>query len=223
MQLKDKVVLITGASEGIGRATAKTFAKEGCKLVITYCSHKTEADLAAKDCSSIGSPDVLVIQMDQTNDKSIQDCVKKAVAKFKKIDILINNAGVLTWKPLIKQSFKEIENQVRVNLEGLIKMTREALPHVKEMVVNISSGAGKTAYDELVPYCATKFGVRGFTQGLAMETKIPIICVNPGMTATRMTNFKGVPVEKVADVILNTTKGKYKTKSGGDVDVWDHV
>jgi len=221
--LKGKVVLITGASEGIGRATAKAFAKEGTKLILTYRGHKTEADLAAKECKKLGSPEVLVLKLDVTKDADIRNAVKKAVAKFKKIDILINNAGTIAWKPLVEQTFAEIESQVRTNLEGLIKMTNVALPHVTDMIINIASGAGKSAHATLAPYCATKWGVRGFTQTLALETKIPIIAVNPGATRTKMTGFTGAPVEKVAEIILNTATRKIKVNSGGDVDVWDYL
>ena len=218
-----KAVLITGSSLGIGRETAFAFAREKFAVVITYCSDKKEAELAGKKCLELGAPDVLVLQLDVRDDKSIKQVVKAVVKKFKHISILINNAGVIRWKPFREQSVDDIESQVNVNLIGLMKMTLEALPHVKDMIINIASGAGKTAYAELVPYCATKFGVRGFTQGLAQEIDIPVIAVNPGSTATRMTNFKGVPPEKVAKVILDAALGKIRVKSGGDVDVYDYV
>ncbi|HLF54690.1 MAG TPA: SDR family oxidoreductase [Candidatus Nanoarchaeia archaeon] len=218
--MSEKVVLITGSSEGIGRETAFKFAAEGYNVVITYRAHKKEAEETAKKCRKLGAPTVLVTKLDVLSDKSIQQCVKKVVKKFNHISVLINNAGVLVWNHFRKQSFKDIEWQVRTNVEGVMKMTLVALPYVKYMIINIASGAGKTAYDDIVPYCATKFAVRGFTQGLAQEIKIPVIAVNPGMTSTRMTKWKGVKPEKVAQVILNTAEGKYKVKSGGDVDVW---
>jgi len=220
--MKDKVVLITGSSEGIGRATAFQFAEAGCRLVITYRKDRKEALQAADDCRKRGASDILVLQLDISSDKSIRQCVKSVVKKFGHISILINNAGVIRWKPFKSQSFEDLEHQVNVNLLGTMKMTLEALPYVKDMIINIASGAGKMAFADLVPYCATKFGVRGFTQGLALELKIPVYVVNPGMTATKMTNFKGVKPERVAEVILNTAKGKYEVKSGGDVDVWEY-
>lgn len=222
--LKDKVVLITGSSEGIGRGTAFQFAKEGAAVIITYRKDEKEAKKAGEKCKELGAADVFVLQLDVTDNKSIKTTVKKIVQKFKHIDILINNAGVLAWKPLVEQTFEDIERQVRTNLEGLIKMTREAVPHVKECIINIASGAGKSPYPSLSTYCATKFGVRGFTQTIAFEfPKLKIYVVNPGMTATRMTNFKGVPAEKVAELILNTAKGKYKTGASRDIDVWDYL
>ena len=98
------------------------------------------------------------------------------------------------------------------------------LPIINDSIINISSGAGKTGYSSLSTYCATKFGVRGFTKALSNELEnIKVINVNPGMTATQMTNFKGVPAREVADVIFRTATGKISVDNGGDVDVWDYV
>ncbi len=92
------------------------------------------------------------------------------------------------------------------------------------MIINIASGAGQTGYADLTTYCATKFGVRGFTQALAKEvSNIRIYAVCPDMTATRMSNFEGRPPEDVARIIFNTAKGKYKVPHGGDINIWDHL
>ena len=165
MDLKNKVVLITGSSLGIGRETAFKFAKEGCKVVVTYFKDKKEGEKVAKKCIELGASEVIVLQLNVMDDKSIKDCVKKTIEKFNHIDILINNAGIVVWKNLKEQSFEYIENEVRTNLEGLIKMTRECLPYIKETIINISSGAGKDAFAGLSTYCATKFGVRGLYTG----------------------------------------------------------
>lgn len=102
-------------------------------------------------------------------------------------------------------------------------MTRTCLPHVKDMIINIASGAGQTGFAELAPYCATKFGVRGFTQALAQEISRPkIYAVNPDMTKTRLSGFQGRPAEQVAQIVLNTAKDKYRKSSGSDINVWDY-
>ena len=223
MELKNKVVLITGSSIGIGRYTAYEFAKEGSKVIITYYKDKEEALKTYNTCLELGMPEGLVLYLNLKDNGSIVKCVNEVLDRFGYIDILINNAGVLAWKPLREQSFEEIEAQIRVNLEGLIKMTKVALPHIREMIINIGSGAGKTGFPELTTYCATKFGVRGFTQSLAQEeTDIKVYTVNPGMTATRMTGYKGVSPSIVAKVILNTAKGIYRKPSGSDIDVWEY-
>lgn len=221
--MRKKVVLITGSSSGIGRETAYKFASEKARLVVTYCTDKPNGMKTYKQCRERGASDALLVKLDLKDNKSITRTVDKVTEKFGKIDILINNAGVVTWNPLKDQSPGDIEHQIRTNLEGLIKMTRRCLPHVKEMIINIASGAGKTGFADLTTYCATKFGVRGFTQSLAEEvTKIKIYSVNPDMTATRMTDFEGRPPEQVARVVLNTAKGMYKVPSGSDIDVWEY-
>ena len=222
--LKDKVILITGSSIGIGRATAFEFAKEGSKVIITYNKDKEEAFKAKEKCVELGFPEVSVFHLNLIENESIINLWENVKEIYGKIDILINNAGVLSWKPLKEQTFNEIEAQVRVNLEGLIKIIKIFLPYITDCIINIGSGTGKSPFPELTTYCATKYGVRGFTQSLALEERnLRIYVVNPGMTATRMTNYKGVPPEKVAKVILNTAKGIYNLPSGSDVDVWEYI
>ena len=224
MNLKGKVVFITGSSIGIGREDAFAFAKEGSRIVITYYKDKKEGEEVAKKCLELSAEDALVVQLNVMDNKSIKDAVKKVVDKFSKISILVNNAGVIYWKPLKNQSLEEIENQVRTNLEGLIKMTKIALPHIKDMIINIASGAGMHGYEDLSVYGATKWAVRGFTKSLSEElSKIKVYVVNPGMTKTRMTGFIGIEAEKVARVILNLAKGEYNLPSGSDVNIWDYV
>ncbi len=222
--LKGKVVFITGSSIGIGRETAFKFAKEGCKLVITYFKDKKEAEETLKKCMDLGAEDGIIVQLNVKDTKSIRDTVGEVVKRYGEIAILINNAGVIQWKHLESQTLDEIEDQIRTNLEGLIKMTKIALPHIKDIIINIASGAGMHPYADLTVYCATKFGVRGFTQALAQELKdIKIYAVNPGMTKTRMTDYEGIEPSRVAEVILDLAKGKIKASSGDDINIWDYA
>ena len=221
--MEDKVVLVTGSSSGIGRETAFKLASEKAKVILTYCSDRSGGQEAGRRCRELGAAETLLIQLDLRLNRSILNAVERAVKTFGKIDILINNAGVAVWKPLKEQDFADIENQIRTNLEGLVKMTRICLPHVKEMIINIASGAGQTGFAELAPYCATKFGVRGFTQALAQEiSRLKIYAVNPDLTSTRLSGFQGRPPEQVARVVLYTAKGKYRKPSGSDINVWDY-
>ena len=221
--VKNKVVCITGSSIGIGREDAFFFAKEGATVIITYNTNQDEADKVAKQCVKLGASGTLVLQLNVMVDSSIQNAVETIVEKYKHIDILINNAGIILWKRLENQASEEIEFQTRTNLEGLIKMTKECLPHVKEMIINMASAAGLEGYRDLTTYCATKWGVRGFSKALARETPLKVFAVNPGVTATQMNNFEGMPPEKVAKVILNLAKGKFELESGSDVNIWDYV
>jgi 3-oxoacyl-[acyl-carrier protein] reductase len=221
--MKNKVVLITGSSNGIGRETAFKFASEKAKVVLTYCNDRLGGQKTEKSCKELGASETLLIRLDLRDNKNISEAVDKVVKTFGKIDILINNAGVSVWKPLKKQNLVDIENQLRTNLEGLIKMTWICLPYIEDMIINIASGSGQRGFAELAPYCATKFGVRGFTQALAQELSKPkIYAVNPDMTKTRMTGFQGRPAEEVAQIVLNTAQGKYRKSSGSDINVWDY-
>jgi NAD(P)-dependent dehydrogenase (short-subunit alcohol dehydrogenase family) len=220
--MKNRVVLITGSSHGIGRQTALAFASEKARVIVTYCNDRVAGNEVAGQCRALGSPEVLLVRLDVRKMTSIRQAVEKVVSKWGSIDILINNAAVAVWKVLREQGPSDIEDQVRTNLEGLIKMTLFCLPHVKDMIINIASGAGQTGYAELAPYCATKFGVRGFTQALAEEEpRISVYVVNPDMTKTRMTGYQGRPPEEVAQVVLRAAKGEFRVSSGSDINVWD--
>jgi short-subunit dehydrogenase len=116
-----------------------------------------------------------------------------------------------------------------VNLMGTIKVTRAFMKDFIEqgagVIVNMASGAGEEGYEDLTVYCATKFGVRGFTQALAAELPkgIRVYAVNPGMTATRMTNYQGMAPQKVAEIVVATAEERLSKKSGADIDVWEYV
>jgi len=227
MELKNKVVLITGSSQGIGKAAALGFAKEGANVVITYNSNKKKGEEVLKECKKLG--ECFLIKLDVTDESSMKNCVESVVDKFGAIDILVNNAGVLSNKDFVEQNIKEIESQINTNFIGLIKVTKTVLPYLQGqdngMIINIASVCGKEVYNGLTTYCATKFAVRGFTQALALELpeKIKVYAVNPGLTSTQMTGFHGIKPEKVGKIIVNTAKEKYKIQSGGDVDVLRYV
>ena len=216
-----QVVLITGSSSGIGRETAYRFAHAGAKIILTYNKGKPRGEQAEKRCRKIGAESTLLLHLDVTDDRSIKDAVKRVLKEYGRVDFLINNAGTGIFIPFRKHTMKDIEKQIRTNLEGLIKMTRSFLPHIKKGIINIASAAGKTAYAEMSVYCGTKFGVRGFTQALAEgHPRLKICCVNPDMTATRLTGYEGRPPSEVAEVIFKTVSGMIKVAPGGDVDVW---
>ncbi len=219
-KLEGKVVFISGASNGIGAEAAVKFAAEGTHLVLAYYKDEAESRKVKQRCVDAGAKSVEFLKLNLMEDESIRKAVKQTLAKHKKIDVLVNNAGTIVWKPVEKQTFEEIDRQVSTNLTGLMKITREFMPHVREAVVNVASKAGKVGFAELAPYCATKFGIRGFTQALAEEyPALRVYAVNPGYTAKKMTHYFGLPAEKVGEIIVNAVKGKYPVANGGDIDV----
>lgn len=224
MDLYNKVVLVTGSSSGIGKATAIKFAQKGCSVIITYNQGKKNGEKVLETCRKYGN--ALLIHLDVTNDHSIEQAVEQIIQKWGKIDILVNNAGIVVGNLLIGQSTKDIEDQININLSGLIKVTRAFLPHLSDqegLIINIASGAAKAPSPGLTVYCATKFGVRGFTQSLAKELPpgIRTYCVNPRITATRVTNYEGRDPAAVADIIVQTAEEKFGKESGDDIDVLD--
>ncbi|MEW6571707.1 MAG: SDR family oxidoreductase [Nitrospirota bacterium] len=219
--MKGQVVLITGSSSGIGRETAYRFAEAGTKLVLTYNKGKGRGEQTERQCRKMGAEETLLLHLDVTDHRSIDYVLKQTLKKYGGLDFLINNAAVGFFMPFADQTFRDIEKQVRTNLEGLMKITLMFLPYIRKGIVNIASAAGKTAYEEMSVYCGTKFGVRGFTQALAMENpSLKIYCVNPDMTATRLTGYEGRPASEVAKVIFRTVSGAIRVSGGGDVDVW---
>ncbi len=225
--MKDSVVLVTGSSSGIGKETAIKFSEEGSKVVITYNQGKERGEEVLEKCKE--NSEAILVQLDVTARDSIREAVDKIIEEFGQIDLLINNAGISVSGTLEELSFDDIEEQLEVNLDGLIKTTKITLPHLKKgdkgMIINIASGLGKTGSSEVSIYCATKFGVRGFTQSIAEELSpdLSVYVVNPGMTATPMTDHKGEDPSKVADVILKTAQEKLGKRSGQDIDVHKYI
>lgn len=220
-----KTVLITGASDGIGKESAIDLAKSGVSnLILTYNQNMSEALETKEECERYGAEQVFLVKLNLLNSKSIKECFDLVKSNYSSIDILVNNAGTVKWKYFREQSFEEIEDQVRTNLEGLMKITNIFLPLVNEKIINIGSGAGKKSHKKLSTYSSTKFGVRGFTKTLALEEpQLSIYTVNPGMTKTKMTDYQGESLEKVAKVVSDTVKGNISPHSGEDIDVEDHL
>jgi NAD(P)-dependent dehydrogenase (short-subunit alcohol dehydrogenase family) len=219
--MREQIVFITGSSSGIGQETAYRFSKEGARLVLSFNKGKNRGEAAEKRCGRLGAKDTLLIHLNVMDDTSIRDALRRVRKKFGGIDFLVNNAGVGVFQPLKDQTLRNIEQQIRTNLEGLIKVCRIFLPFIRKGIINVASAAGKTPYADMSAYCGTKFGVRGFTQAFAEEfPQLKIFCINPDMTATRLTGYEGRPPAEVAETIFRAASGKIKVVQGGDVDVW---
>ncbi len=217
-------VLITGSSSGIGRETAYRFARAGNNVILTYHLGRARGQAAERKCRMLGAPRTRLLGLDVRSEASVRSAARTVSASFGRIDYLINNAGVGKFEVFKKQTRTDLERQVRTNLEGLIRMTRRFLPLVRTGIINIASAAGEEAYAEMAIYCGTKFGVRGFTQALALEyPRLKVFCVNPDQTATRLSGYVGRPPAQVAEVIHRAANGEIKVKRGGDVDVWEAV
>jgi short-subunit dehydrogenase len=214
--MEKQKILITGASSGIGREIAYHFARDNNHLILTYNKEKEEGMKTRETCLQKGARKVELVQLNVTKDKDILRLAKKAG----KIDWLISNAGVFVPHKLEKQTFKDIAQQARTNLEGPMKLIHAFLPRTRVGVISTVSAAGKEVYEKMAPYCGSKYGMRGFIQAMALDyPALKWYCINPGLTATRMTRFHGIHPRNVGKVVWNAHAGKYPIKNGGDVDV----
>lgn len=227
MNLKNKTVLITGGSSGIGSASAIAFAKKGANVIITYNKTKNGGEETLKECRKYC--DAALLRLDVRYDESLKKVANDVLNLFGGVDILVNNAGIALIKDFKKYSFDDIESELDTNLTGPLKLTSLLLHHLESrkdaVIINIASAYSKSVDTEVAVYCASKFGLHGFTQALALELppNVRTYVVNPDLTATRMTKFRGTPVEKVADLIVKTAEESLGKKSGEDVDVKDFV
>ena len=227
------VALITGARRGIGRATAAAFAAEGYTVILAErlagLGKRTEQALVAEGARA------LFVHTDVASQVSVRRSVAAAIRRFGRLDCLVNNAGVLSVGPLTRLSFKDLEQMLAVNLRGPLLMARAALPHMLRQrsgsIINVASQLGKYGLADYVTYCATKFGVVGFTEALASElsgTGIRVWAVCPGLTDTPMATKAGVSLrqraglirpETVARAIVDLAMSRRREASGTAVDV----
>jgi len=161
-----KTVLITGASSGIGKASARVFAQRGWNVIATMRAPQNETELAAL-------PDVLVAALDVQDTPGIQRAIATGIARFGKIDALINNAGFSLAGVFEGVPPEKIREQFDVNVFGVMNVTRALLPHFRQnrggTIINVSSRAGLVGLPLNSLYCASKFALEGFSEALAFE------------------------------------------------------
>jgi len=190
MKLENKVVLITGGSRGIGKAIGKLFVEQGAIVIITSKNEK----ILKKTADAIRAS--FYVKGDIRKDKEVKLIVEKTVKKFKKIDVLINNAGVLpTMKPLDKITEREWLETIDVNLNGAFRLTRRVIPHMKKeggAIINIASDAGLKAFENFYAdgYSAAKAAIIHLTKVWALEYakyNIRVNCISAAVVDTDMT------------------------------------
>jgi NAD(P)-dependent dehydrogenase (short-subunit alcohol dehydrogenase family) len=224
IDLSGKSILITGASIGIGREIALRFAAGGCRLALTYLEHRAEAQEVVRRCLGLGAPDAFAVPLRLGDESDLCHVVESVVQRSEGLDILINNAGVITWKPFLEQDLEEVHEQMVVNLVGVMKLVWCALPSVSDAVITIGSTATLHQSHTPPPYCASKWGLRGFVKALALEHPDKrIVSVHPTITATRMNDMRGMPPERVAEIVFRVATGDIRVEPGGDVDLRDYA
>ena len=189
--IEGKIVVITGASSGLGEATARLLSAQGATVVLG--ARRVDRIVALADELSRGGGRALALQTDVTRSAEVQRLVDGAVEKFGRIDVMINNAGLMPSSPLERLKIADWDRMIDVNIKGVLYGIAAALPHMQARksghIVNVSSVAGHRVRAGTAVYSATKHAVRVLTEGLRQEVKpynIRTTIVSPGAVATEL-------------------------------------
>ena len=215
-----KIIFITGATSGIGKATAQVFAKNNYDLIITG-RRKEKLEVLAKELSTTYGIEVFTLNFDIRKRASVREAIASLPEKWKNIDVLLNNAGLAVGFDKIQDGFiDDWEAMIDTNIKGLLYVSRELIPllikNKKGHIINIGSTASKVVYQGGNVYCATKFAVDALSQTMRidlLEHKICVTQINPGAAETEFSivRFKGNK-----DQADNTYKG-YRSLTAKDI------
>ena len=205
--IKDKVVVITGASSGLGEATARLLAQNGAKLMLGA----RRVDRLTTLTQEIGQPEAF-LATDVTDADQVKALVDKAVAQYGRIDVIVNNAGLMPHSPLERLKVADWDRMIDVNIKGVLYGIAAALPHMTAQksghIINVSSVAGHKVGPGGAVYAATKHAVRVISEGLRQEVKphnIRTTIISPGAVATELPDSITEPdvAERVRKVYEN--------------------
>ena len=215
----NKIVLITGATSGIGQACARKFAENGDKLILTGRNEERLAEIR-RELTGKGT-EVLTLAFDVRDREAAARCLGSLPEQWQAIDVLVNNAGLaLGLEPEYAGSFDDWETMIDTNIKGLLTMTRLIVPGMVERdrghIINVGSVAGDAAYAGGNVYCATKAAVKALSDGLRIDvadTAIRVTNLKPGLVET---NFSNIRFHDDSDRAANVYKG-IKPLTGDDI------
>jgi len=220
----NNIVLITGATSGFGKASAEKFASNAYNVIITG-RRKERLDEIKNELSSKYAIKILALEFDVQNKEAVFNAIENIPEEWKKIDILINNAGLALGRDLFDNAdLNDWETMINTNVHGLLYVSKAVLPYLikqkKGHIINLGSTAGKEVYEKGNVYCASKFAVDAISQAMRIDLlqhKIKVTSINPGAAETEFSKvrFKGneqqaakiyegykpLSAEDVADVI----------------------
>jgi 3-oxoacyl-[acyl-carrier protein] reductase len=211
--MKDKVVLVTGSAQGIGKAIALKFAKTGSKIALNDIEpQKENLEKVKEEIKKLGS-EAKIFLADVSNFEQVQKIVENILKDFGRLDVLINNAGIIKDKTLAKMTKEEWQKVIDIDLTGVFNCTKAALPSIianRGSIVNISSVVGLRGNFGQTNYAAAKAGIIGFTKSLAKEVGrfgVRVNAVAPGFIETKMT--ESVPESIKVAVKQLTALGRF--------------
>jgi len=207
--IKDQVVIVTGASSGIGYATAIAIAKAGAKVAVG-ARRVDKLEQLKKDIEKIGG-ECITVACDVTKRSDCENLINAEMKKWNRIDILVNNAGLMPLSFVKNLKIDEWDQMIDVNIKGVMYCTAAAIPHMLAQksghIVNISSIAGRVVFPAGSVYCATKFAVWAFSEGLRQElsvrNNIRVTTIEPGIVDTELTN---TITDKSLEAFVNHSK-----------------
>ncbi|XP_037825859.1 uncharacterized oxidoreductase TM_0325-like [Lucilia sericata] len=220
MDFKGKVVLITGASSGIGAATAEEFAQRGADLVLVGRNVEKLKETAEK---CVNSSNHLQLQADMCQEKDVENIIKETIGKFKKLDVLVNAAGIIENGSIENTSLEQFDRVMNTNIRSLYQLTMLAVPELKKTkgnIVNISSVCGLRAFPNVLAYNISKTAVDQFTRCVALElASAGVRCnsVNPGVIVTELHKRGGMDEEAYAK-FLEHCKATHALGRAGEVE-----
>ena len=189
-KLDGRVALVTGASRGVGKGIALELARAGCRVAVNYQSSPALAEATVAEIRTMGG-EAFSIKGDVGNASDVREMISGVVSRFRGLDLLVNNAGVQTWKPFLEVSETEWDQVINTNLKGCFLCSQTAALYMKDhgggTIVNIGSGCNKLPFPNLVAYTASKGGIEMLTKVAAVELGrygIRVNCIAPGLVRT---------------------------------------
>ncbi|MBT2619495.1 SDR family oxidoreductase [Chryseobacterium sp. ISL-6] len=198
--LSGKVVLVTGASKGIGAEVAKKLAEANAKVIVNYAGSKTEAEAVVSYIKE-NNGDAIAIQADVSKTEDVKSLFDQAIAHYGKIDVLVNNAGVMITKTILETTDEEFDRQFNINVKGVFNTLREAATKLADngSIINFSTSVNRLMLPGYATYVATKSAVEQLTRVFSREVGnrgINVNSVSPGPTATALF-LNGKPQEVI--------------------------
>lgn len=190
----DNVAIVTGASSGIGRATALALGRKGLRIALLARS-SGRLEKVNEEVSQAGSPDAIHLKCDVSNEGNVDRATATILDRWGRVDVLVNNAGLSLNGPVEEYSLEDWRTVIGTNLTGTFLMCRAVLSAMKRQsggqIINVSSGAGRNGIAGMGAYCASKFGVIGLTESLGLEVRnhnIRVSVILPGSVATEFSS-----------------------------------
>jgi NAD(P)-dependent dehydrogenase (short-subunit alcohol dehydrogenase family) len=188
MRLENKVAIVTGAGKGIGQGIAKVFSQEGAKVVVIDWDEEAGKKTAEEIRQSGG--DALFVNCDVSNEEQVKTMVQATLDKYGRIDVLVNNAGIGVYKPVLEATSDDWDHCLAVNLKGVFLCSKYTIPHMqavgKGAIVNISSVHSHATVNGVAPYAASKGGITALTRNMAIDygPAIRVNAIAPGWVLT---------------------------------------